>query len=160
MRILIGDSLFNQRFLAVAARRAGFTEIVGAASTDDLFEAAADADVIAFDPSIDRVDAELDVALHLLRLVPRTSLVVVSSRSAELERAEVNGIAAARKRSILDLDAIVTAMAFVQDQVRSQRAPPPALTLESPLAPIECEQISTGPSANASLVAVSVGSTW
>ena len=123
MRALIGDNSFNQRFLRVLVTAAGFDDIAGSANAEDLLrEAALGADLVIYDPRMDRTDPDLDVGLELLRFVPRTRLVVVSPSPADLERARRDGIVAARKQSFYHLEEIEGAILLVTSRIAAEAA--------------------------------------
>jgi hypothetical protein len=117
MRAVIGDSAFNRRFLGAVVTACGFDEIAGAATAERLIREAARADLVVYDPQIERAGSTIvDVGMDLLRVVSRHRLVVVSSSAKERERARLNGIVAATKGSILRLHDIETAIRFAMCQ--------------------------------------------
>jgi hypothetical protein len=117
MRAVIGDTPFNQRFLRLAATACGFDQIIGTTTAEDLVLEAASADLIVYDPRIERAGSPVgDVGLELLKVVPRDRLVIVTCSKSELERADNNGIVAGRKGSLLDLHDIQVAIALARDQ--------------------------------------------
>lgn len=122
MRVLIGDNALNQLFLAIVVRKAGVDEVATATTAEALLLAASTGpDLIMFDPLIEHVGLTApDVVAELLRLVPRSRLVVVSASAAEIDRARALGIRAARKQSLLRLQEIEETIAEAASQLTDE----------------------------------------
>jgi len=118
MNVVIGDDPFNQWFLKTVVRSCGLDQITGTHDADELLGLAPSADLVIFDPGLQRYDESgPDVAFELIRLVPSFRLVIVSSRAKELERARRNGIVGARKVSVLRLEGIQASILEVLDNI-------------------------------------------
>jgi hypothetical protein len=101
MRVVVGDSAFNQRFLKPTLASCGLADVTGATTAEELIGLAVGADLVIFDPAIRcTVFPAVDVAFELVRVVNATHLLVMSSRQDVMDRARRNGIVAVRKRSI------------------------------------------------------------